>query len=516
MKFLSQELIVQALKKNPKFESIEKPFDEWLLVDSGEVSEQELLEAYASICESTLVDEDEINEIERSEDINQEYLEEKHILPLQLNEAIQQIAVASPYLLNNISQQWKAFYDLDVEFVLLRKSFINRKINEIYHQGNKELFYDADDEKSLQDLAKEAPIVRLVNDVFSRALELRASDIHVEPGERELNIRFRIDGVLQTFFTPPRQQYSAIASRLKLIGGLNIAEHRIPQDGRIELMIVGQSTDVRMNTLPGMYGESIVMRLLMKNIQSFSLQTVGMNEALRIKFNKLIKNPHGLILVVGPTGSGKTTTLYCALNLLNSGNEKIITIEDPIEYQINGITQVQVKASVGLTFSNGLRAIVRQDPDIILVGEIRDKETADICINAALTGHLVLSTLHTNDAAGAISRLQDMGVENFLIASSLIGVLSQRLVRRSCEVCKGDIQQVCKNCGNTGYKGRIGIYELLMMSPVLQKAVINKQDSGELNKIAREEGMQVIRDNGLEKVAQGVTTQEEIIRVCSK
>ena len=365
-------------------------------------------------------------------------------------------------------------------------------------------------------MAKEAPIVRLVNDVFSRAVELGASDIHVEPGDGQLNIRYRIDGILHTHFTPPFQQFAAISSRLKLIGGLNIAERRIPQDGRIELSISGKAIDVRMNTLPGMYGESIVMRLLQKNLQDFTLESIGMTAMLKDKFTVKIKKPYGLVLVVGPTGSGKTTTLYCALNILNTGNEKIITIEDPIEYQINGITQVQVKKSIGLSFSDGLRSIVRQDPDIILVGEIRDKETAEISINAALTGHLVLSTLHTNDAAGAISRLQDMGVENFLIASSLVAVLSQRLLRRVCSACGGKEENFpCRKCANTGYKGRVGVYEFLEVDQRIQNAIMEQKDSGQINEIAVSQGMQTIAENANEKVEAGVTTREEQVRVCS-
>ena len=271
-----------------------------------------------------------------------------------------------------------------------------------------------------------------------------------------------------------------------------------------------------MNTLPGMYGESIVMRLLQKNLQDFTLESIGMSAMLKDKFTAKIKKPYGLVLVVGPTGSGKTTTLYCALNILNSGNEKIITIEDPIEYQINGITQVQVKKSIGLSFSDGLRSIVRQDPDIILVGEIRDKETAEISINAALTGHLVLSTLHTNDAAGAISRLQDMGVENFLIASSLVAVLSQRLLRRVCSACGGKEENFpCRKCANTGYKGRVGVYEFLEVEQRIQNAIMEQKDSGQINEIAVSQGMQTIAENANEKVEAGVTTREEQVRVCS-
>jgi general secretion pathway protein E len=357
--------------------------------------------------------------------------------------------------------------------------------------------------------------------------QLGASDIHVEPSEVDLVIRYRVDGVLITAFNPPLSQFSAIASRLKLIGGLNIAERRVPQDGRIELNIGKAQLDVRMSTLPGMHGESIVMRMLQKNAANFTLENIGMAADMCVKYRKIIKRPHGLLLVVGPTGSGKTTTLYCVLNILNTGTEKIITVEDPVEYQIKGITQVQVKSAIGLTFSAGLRSIVRQDPDIILVGEIRDKETADICINAALTGHLVLSTLHTNDAAGSISRLQDMGVENFLIASSLVAVLSQRLVRKICPSCKGSSMEKfevlddpsqtfrgCKTCGSTGYKGRLGIYELMVINEEVRHAIIANKDSTEVAKYAVNGGMIPIREDALKKVAAGITTHAEVARVC--
>jgi len=501
------------------------PMIEWELVNKGQVSEQNLLDLYSQFSDIAIQDEDELEIIEKIEDISIDYLEEKILLPLSWDEDTTLIAVACPYDIGSISQQWYSLYEKEAQFVLLRRSIIERKLTEVYQNSN-EFGMDNNSEESLKDLAKEAPIVRLVNDVFNRAVEMGASDIHVEPGEAELIIRYRVDGILITTFTPPLSQFSAIASRLKLIGGLNIAERRVPQDGRIELNLGKAQLDIRMSTLPGMYGESIVMRLLQKNAASFSLENIGMDDELSARYRNLIKRPHGLLLVVGPTGSGKTTTLYCVLNIINSGTEKIITVEDPVEYQISGITQVQVKAQVGLTFSSGLRSIVRQDPDIILVGEIRDKETADICINAALTGHLVLSTLHTNDAAGAVSRLQDMGVENFLIASSLVAVLSQRLVRRICPQCQGNARQHeimedlssgikgCKYCGSTGYKGRVGVYELLVVNEHVRQAIIANKDSGEISRLAIDNGMIPIREDGMKKVTKGFTTEEEVVRVC--
>lgn len=520
------ELLTQ-LSEPDEYDEIEVfPMLEWEMVNKGQVSEQLLLDLYCEHSGIAIQDEDELEIIEQFEDISLDYLQEKILLPLSWDEESTLIAIACPYAIGSISQQWYSLYEKEAKFVLLRRSIIERKLTEVYQNAN-EFGMDNNSEESLKDLAKEAPIVRLVNDVFNRAVEMGASDIHIEPGEVELVIRYRVDGVLVTAFTPPLSQFSAIASRLKLIGGLNIAERRVPQDGRIELKLGKTQMDVRMSTLPGMYGESIVMRLLQKNAASFSLENIGMNDKLSAQYRSLITRPHGLLLVVGPTGSGKTTTLYCVLNIINSGSEKIITVEDPVEYQISGITQVQVKAQVGLTFSSGLRSIVRQDPDIILVGEIRDKETADICINAALTGHLVLSTLHTNDAAGAVSRLQDMGVENFLIASSLVAVLSQRLVRRICPVCQGHARQQhevmddpslnfkgCKNCGSTGYKGRVGVYELLVVNERVRQAIIANTDSGEIARLAMVDGMIPIREDGMNKVSTGVTTQEEVVRVC--
>ena len=518
----------EMLPENKELEEIEPyPMFEWEFVNKGLLTEQSLLEMYGEFTDLEFLDDEELDVVEKFEETNFDYLNEKALIPLSWEDEEQIVlAVSSPYSLGDISLQWFSSYEKEVGYFLARRSVIERKITEVYQ--NLDAFgMDGGSEDALRDLAKEAPIVRLVNDVFARAVEMGASDIHVEPSENDLVIRYRVDGVLITAFNPPLSQFSAIASRLKLIGGLNIAERRVPQDGRIELNIGKAQLDVRMSTLPGMHGESIVMRLLQKNAASFTLENIGMDLELETKYRRLIKRPHGLLLVVGPTGSGKTTTLYCVLNIINSGSEKIITVEDPVEYQIKGITQVQVKAQVGLTFSSGLRSIVRQDPDIILVGEIRDKETADICINAALTGHLVLSTLHTNDAAGAVSRLQDMGVENFLIASSLVAILSQRLVRKICPVCNGqskdkfevleDPSQTfkgCKSCGSTGYKGRIGVYELLPVSERIRHAIVANKDSGEIAKIAIEEGMTPIREDGLKKVAAGKTTEAEVARVC--
>jgi len=325
-----------------------------------------------------------------------------------------------------------------------------------------------------------------------------------------------VDGVLTEIISAPLSQFPAIASRIKLLGGLNIAESRLPQDGRTNIQLGRQEPDMRISTIPILTGESIVLRLLNQEAISFDLGILGMSPTHLEQFRKLIRIPHGIILVVGPTGSGKTTTLYSVINHLNDNKKKIITVEDPVEYKMAGLCQMQVNAKIGVTFATGLRSIVRQDPDIILVGEIRDRETADIAINAALTGHLVLSTLHTNDAVGAVTRLLDMGVENFLVSSALFGVLSQRLVRKICPVCHGKTTDAagnkCRKCNGSGYKGRCGIFELLTVSEELRTAINRSASSSELEAIAVKEGMVTLQDDGMAKVKAGVTTFEELNR----
>ena len=519
------------------------PMKEWDLSAQGKLSESDILKAYSTVTQLTVVDEEELENIDRYPDATYEYLSQWLCVPISWDDESIVMVVASPYVISNISYHWKNLLNKKTEFLLGQRSHIERILSSVYDKleddfGSNEFDLDGDaSEATLRDLASEAPIVRLVNDMFARAVEMEASDIHVEPSENALAIRYRIDGVLQTVLTPPINTFPAIACRLKLVGGLNIAERRLPQDGRTNLQIGRAQVDVRISTLPSMYGESIVLRLLRKDITSFSLDNIGMENALRKPFTKMVKMPYGMILVVGPTGSGKTTTLYCVMNLLDSEKNKIITIEDPIEYQMNGLTQIQVKPSIGLTFATGLRSIVRQDPDIILVGEIRDRETAEISIHAALTGHLVLSTLHTNDATGAISRLIDMGVEPFLISSALVGVLSQRLVRCVCPNCggkkdaklaaaSGDSKEItgssnsgpssksCRNCNGSGYRGRVGIFEFLQVDDEIRRATGEGADASELNRIARKNGMKTLLESGSDKVKKGVTTETEIARVC--
>lgn len=369
---------------------------------------------------------------------------------------------------------------------------------------------DAEDIEQLRDMASEAPVIRLVNNLIARAVERRASDIHLEPFERDFRVRYRIDGVLHLVDAPARDLRAAVTSRIKLMARLNIAERRLPQDGRIQLKILGRDIDLRVSTLPTLHGESVVMRLLDRSAGDFyELTSLGFSPELLSRMVHYTSRPHGIFLVTGPTGSGKSTTLYSALKGINLPDKKIITIEDPVEYQMDGINQIHVNPQIGLSFSAGLRHIVRQDPDVIMVGEIRDRDTADIAIRAALTGHLVFSTLHTNDAPSAITRLTDMGVESYLIASSVLAVLAQRLVRVLCQECHG---AGCSHCSN-GYRGRRGIYELMEMGDDIRRLVMRNADATEIAAAARSHGMKTLQEDGLAKVAAGWTTNEEVMRV---
>ncbi len=391
---------------------------------------------------------------------------------------------------------------------------------------------DQEEVEHLRDMASEAPVIRLVNQLMSRALESRASDIHIEPFENQLKVRYRIDGILHEMEPPPRQLKAAIISRIKILAQLNIAERRLPQDGRIKVKIGGKDVDLRISTIPTLYGESVVIRLLERSQIFTSLdESLGFPPDIFQRFNEMIAKPHGMLLVTGPTGSGKSTTLYCALQKINDPAKKIITIEDPVEYQLNGVNQIHVKPQIGLTFANGLRSIVRQDPDVIMIGEIRDAETAGIAIQAALTGHLVFSTLHTNDAAGAVSRLLEMGVEDYLLASALLGVLAQRLVRKLCMDCRKQVPFQsshvveeftgttvwepigCDACSGTGYLGRVGIFELLPATPEITKLIVQRSDANKIRGLAVSQGMRLLRDDGWQKVRDGVTTLAEVLRV---
>ncbi|MGR8929959.1 MAG: type II secretion system ATPase GspE [Gammaproteobacteria bacterium] len=400
---------------------------------------------------------------------------------------------------------------------------------------------DNEDLEHLKDLASEAPIIRMVNFILQKAVESRASDVHIEPFEQSLKVRLRIDGVLQDIDSPPVASTAAVLSRIKIMAKLNIAERRLPQDGRIKLQMVGKELDLRVSTVPTLYGESVVIRLLDKDNAVLDFPTLGFVGPQAEKFMEVLALPHGIILITGPTGSGKSTSLYAALKTLNTSERKIITVEDPVEYQLDGINQIQAKPQIGLTFASALRSIVRQDPDVIMIGEMRDLETARIAVQSALTGHLVLSTLHTNDAAAGITRLQDMGLEEYLLSSTINGILAQRLVRKLCSSCKQPqpasdalIEEMklrqwqpedeitlfkpvgCPACSGIGYKGRVAIIEFLTMSDTIRKQIMKHEEAFVIQQQAITEGMRTMYDDGVGKALQGVTTLEEVLRVTTE
>ena len=373
--------------------------------------------------------------------------------------------------------------------------------------------------EDLLEAANDAPIIRMLNALLTQAAKDGASDIHIEPYERSSAVRFRVDGTLREVVQPNRALHAALISRLKIMAELDIAEKRLPQDGRISLRIGGRAIDVRVSTLPSAHGERAVLRLLDKSESKFTLEALGMNGPVLTAFNRLVHQPHGIVLVTGPTGSGKTTTLYASLGRIDTATTNVLTVEDPIEYELAGIGQTQVNARIDLTFGKALRAILRQDPDVIMIGEIRDFETAQIAIQASLTGHLVLATLHTNDAPSAITRLIDMGVEPYLLSSSLLGAQAQRLVRKLCAACKRQDDEGrwhpvgCPACSQTGYKGRTGVYELMVVDDTLRGLIHNRAAESELFTAARAHGFVPMRDDGERLVAEGVTSLEEVLRV---
>ncbi len=364
--------------------------------------------------------------------------------------------------------------------------------------------------EDLLETSDDAPIIRMLNALLTQAARDGASDIHIEPYERHSSVRFRVDGSLRDVVQPNRALHAALISRLKIMADLDIAEKRLPQDGRISLRIGTRGVDVRVSTLPSAHGERAVLRLLDKSGGKLSLESVGMQGDVLSRFERLVAQPHGIILVTGPTGSGKTTTLYGALQKLDARRQNIMTVEDPIEYELAGVGQTQVNAKIDLNFANALRAILRQDPDVIVIGEIRDFETAQIAIQASLTGHLVLATIHTNDAASAVTRLTDMGIEPFLLSSSLLGVLAQRLLRKLCTTCQG---KGCGECGHTGYQGRTGVFELLVVDDAIRAQIHHKASEADIRSAAQAGGMALMREDGERLVAKGITSREELVRV---
>ena len=507
-----------------------------ILVDLGFIAQKDLLQALSDQLGVPLAHIDGPPAVSpETERLSSQFLRQAKILPLRLEGQTLTLAMADPLDFETLSAARMAT-GLDILPEIATESEILDALERYYGEADKEsavLSRDGEeaaaDLEHLRDMASEAPVIRLVNAMIASAVERRASDIHLEPFEREFRVRFRIDGVLHQEEAPPRELKAAIISRVKLMARLNIAERRLPQDGRIKVKALGREVDLRVSTLPTLYGESVVMRLLARSAGDFyDLHNLGFDPLMLGRMEHFTAMPHGIFLVTGPTGSGKSTTLYAALKRINQTDKKIITIEDPVEYQMDGINQIHVNSQIGLTFASGLRHIVRQDPDVIMVGEIRDRETADVAIRAALTGHFVYSTLHTNDAPSAIARLTDMGVENYLISSSVVAVLAQRLVRvicTSCQVSAGERMSPygemipswrgagCEHCFGSGYKGRVGIFELMELNEGMRKRIMANADAGELTQLARQNGMRPLREDGWLKVAGGVTTADEVIRV---
>ena len=518
-----------------------------LLIRIGALSEDQLLDTLCVQLDLPLLGRDvQMPEVEAwvipgDDPVSVDWMQDREVL-LWLD-GDQQVWCASRDPLNpTLREALEYLYPgMPVRYALASAQVMESTLDKLAH-GLPGSSYGGDDVRHLRELAEEAPVVELVNSLMAQAVEQRASDIHLEPGEHEFVVRFRIDGVLYTRLQLPRERFNAVASRLKLISGMDIAERRLPQDGRLSVRASGQAMDIRASALPGVHGESIVMRLLPKERKDLGLERLGMAPDHLQMLSAWSREAHGIILVTGPTGSGKSTTLYATLAAADDGMKKIITVEDPVEFQLPRITQIQVHADIGLTFASALRSILRQDPDVIMIGEIRDRETAEIAIQSALTGHLVLSTVHTNDALGAFTRLIDMGVEPFLVATPLKGVQAQRLVRRLCPHCARPASHVlpaiaeeaahwagrvlgadsapqwrepvgCSQCQHTGYRGRVGIYELVPVDEAMQQAVVAGATHAQLRAMARERGFRFLREDGLIKAWQGLTSVDEVLRV---
>ncbi len=469
------------------------------------------------------------------------------VLPLRQEDHTLIVAMANPFDVT-VLDDLRLLTSRDVRALVASPRQISEAIEQCYME---KMFKDIDDMQTedvaeedleiadLQKMAREALVIKLVNLIVHQAIQERSSDIHIEPHERELKVRYRVDGVLHDASSPPRHLHPAIISRIKILGDMDIAERRLPLDGRARIKMAGRNIDLRISTIPTLHGESAVIRLLDRTAGMIPLTDLGMRQDTFVQFHELISRPHGIVLATGPTGSGKSTTLHSSLHVVYSPEKKVITIEDPVEYELAGANQINVRPEIGLTFASGLRHIVRQDPDTIMVGEIRDRETADIAIHAALTGHLVFSTVHTNDAAGAATRLLDMGIEPFLVASSLIGVLAQRLVRTLCPNCKVPYKPTaeqmreiglypedstvttlyragrCELCRD-GYLGRKGVFELLIVDDEVRRQIIDKVASSDIKQRSVEKGMRTLLADGRMKVAEGLTTVEELIRVCQR
>ncbi|MEO8808721.1 MAG: type II secretion system ATPase GspE [Rhodanobacter sp.] len=518
-----------------------------LMARLGLVSERDLAEGWAELLQVPLLCARDAPELPPADlELSLRFLKQQHVVPVQDEKDGLALLVsdpADPYPLQAV----ELVAGRPVALRVGLRSEIDGLIERYYGSGRSAMgtivenldgsATEEDDVEHLRDLASEAPVIRLVNLILQRAVEQRASDVHIEPFENRLKVRYRIDGVLHEVEAPPSSSTAAVISRVKIMAKLNIAERRLPQDGRIQLRVQGKELDLRVSSVPTSFGESVVMRILDRESIVFDFASLGFTESLQSRFVPVLKRPHGILLVTGPTGSGKTTTLYTALSQINTPDVKIITIEDPVEYQIEGINQIQVKPQIGLDFASALRSIVRQDPDVIMIGEMRDLETCRIAIQSALTGHLVLSTLHTNSAAGGITRLLDMGVEDYLLGSTVNGILAQRLVRRldpetavqyealpevvaQFELEKYTDERPIKlwkpgsNAANpTGYHGRRAIMEFLSMSDALRRLVMQHANEGDIERQARSDGMRSMYEDGIAKAVAGITTLEEVLRV---
>ena len=523
-----------------------------LLVKLGLVSEKDLADAISSVSGLRLVRTDDYPSASiLPQNVSIRFLKDRHIVGLSVSDETITLAVADPFNQESMTAMQMIcnkpitvcvgiISEIDkVIDIQMGSEDKNDSTNPDPFSGDDDI--DQADVEHLKDLASEAPVIRMVNLVLQKAVIMRASDIHVEPFDQSLKIRLRVDGVLREIEPPPLKSTAAVISRIKIMAKLNIAERRLPQDGRIKLQIEGKQLDLRVSTTPTMFGESVVIRLLDKQSIRFDFPSLGFEGEELEQFLDVLKIPHGIILITGPTGSGKSTTLYTALNKINQVDRKIITVEDPVEYQLDGINQIQVKPQIGLTFASALRSIMRQDPDVIMIGEMRDLETARIAVQSALTGHLVLSTLHTNSAASGVTRLLDMGLEDYLITSTVNGILSQRLVRKLCQTCKqpttppsqikSQLQipetheaavstvyeaKGCSDCDGTGYKGRLAITEFLVINDKIRRLIMEHAQSVEIEQMSRTEGMDTMYQNGMKKVLRGLTTTEEVMRVTTE
>jgi general secretion pathway protein E len=522
-----------------------------LLIKLGLCSERDIALAFAETTLLHMVDKPDYPAVSPLSDaISFRFLKQYHIIGLTSTETEVEVAVSDPqdkFIVDALALACNA----PVSIKLGVLSEIDAALDVQYGEDKSQMEKitddldiseaDEDELEHLKDLANEAPVIKMVNLIIQKAIEMKASDIHIEPFEERLKVRLRVDGVLQYIEAPPVSSAAAVLSRIKIMAKLNIAERRLPQDGRIKIQMLGKELDLRVSTIPTMHGESVVIRLLDKENTVLDFSALGLTGKHAKQFIEVLAQPHGIILITGPTGSGKSTTLYTALTQLNTAENKIITVEDPVEYQLEGVNQIQVKPQIGLTFASALRSIVRQDPDIIMIGEMRDLETAKIAVQSALTGHLVLSTLHTNDAAGGITRLLDMGLEEYLLTSTVNGILAQRLVRKLCSSCKQSysvpdsvIEEIglkkftdaddihlykavgCSDCGDIGYKGRQAIIEFLPMSDSIRKQIMGHEDAGTIQKQAIEEGMLTMYEDGLLKAIEGITTLEEVMRVTTE